>query len=155
MAILINILIVLVTFCIMEFVAWFTHKYIMHGFLWYLHKDHHQVEPGFFEKNDSFFLIFAIPSAYCYMTGIMNNDFRLFIGIGISLYGLAYFFVHDIVIHQRFKILRNWSNTYVLGIRRAHKIHHKYLEKHDGENFGMLLVPFKYFLEARNKNKII
>ena len=30
------ILIFLTTFCIMEFMAWFTHKYIMHGFLWKL-----------------------------------------------------------------------------------------------------------------------
>ena len=64
-----NILIVLGTFFFMEFMAWFSHKFVMHGFLWYLHKDHHQVEPGFFEKNDAFFLIYAIPSAYCYMTG--------------------------------------------------------------------------------------
>ncbi len=30
------------TFCIMEFMAWFSHKYIMHGFLWHLHEDHHK-----------------------------------------------------------------------------------------------------------------
>ncbi len=77
-----NFVIVILTFLFMEFMAWFAHKFVMHGFLWYLHKDHHQVEPGFFEKNDAFFLIFAIPSAYCYMTGIMNQDFRLYIGIG-------------------------------------------------------------------------
>jgi len=129
----------------MEFMAWFTHKFVMHGFLWYLHKDHHQPEPGFFEKNDAFFLIFAVPSAYCFVTGIMFNDFRLFIGIGIALYGLAYFLVHDIIIHQRFKIWRNWNNDYVKGIRRAHKIHHKHLGKEHGENFGMLIVAYKYF----------
>ncbi len=145
MQVFINILVVLATFCFMEFVAWCTHKYLMHGILWYLHKDHHQKEPGFFERNDAFFLIFAIPSAYCYMTGIMNHDFRLFIGIGISIYGLAYFLVHDIIIHQRFKWLRDWDNQYVKAIRRAHKMHHKHLEKHDGESFGMLLVPLKYF----------
>ncbi len=50
-----NILIVLATFIIMELVAWLAHKFVMHGFLWYLHKDHHQKEPGFFEKNDAFF----------------------------------------------------------------------------------------------------
>ena len=37
-------LITLVTFLIMEFVAWAVHKYIMHGFLWSLHKDHHVVD---------------------------------------------------------------------------------------------------------------
>lgn len=150
---LINSLIVLCTFCFMEFVAWFTHKFLMHGFLWFLHKDHHTGKSGFFEKNDSFFLIFAIPSAYCYMTGLMYNDFRLYIGIGISLYGLAYFFIHEIIIHQRFKYFRNWNNTYILGIRRAHKIHHKYLGKEDGENFGMLIVPMKYYKRTYNENK--
>lgn len=143
---IINALIVLATFCFMEFVAWFAHKYVMHGFLWYLHKDHHQVEPGFFEKNDAFFLIFAIPSAYCYMTGLMNGgDFRLYIGIGISVYGLAYFLVHDIIIHQRFKLFTRSTNRYVKAIRRAHKIHHKHLGKHQGENFGMLIVPLRYW----------
>jgi len=142
---MISILIILATFFFMEFMAWFTHKFVMHGFLWYLHRDHHQVEPGFFEKNDAFFLIFAIPSAYCYMTGIMNQDFRLFIGIGISLYGLCYFLVHDIIIHQRFKIWTHWNNRYVRAIRRAHKMHHKHLNKELGENFGMLIVPIKYW----------
>jgi beta-carotene 3-hydroxylase len=148
MNMLINTGIVIATFFFMEFMAWFTHKFVMHGFLWYLHRDHHQGKEGWFEKNDSFFLIFAVPSAYCFMTGIMYNDFRLFIGIGIALYGLCYFLVHDIIIHQRFKIWRKWDNKYVLGIRRAHKIHHKYLGKEDGENFGMLIVPMRYFRQG-------
>ncbi|MFN5628776.1 MAG: sterol desaturase family protein [Bacteroidota bacterium] len=144
-----NFIITLATFVFMEFMAWFTHKFVMHGFLWYLHRDHHQGHEGFFEKNDSFFLIFAVPSAYCFVTGIMNNDFRLFIGIGIALYGFAYFLVHDVIIHQRFKWLRNLDNHYIKAIRRAHKIHHKHLGKEHGENFGMLVVPQKYFREAK------
>ncbi len=153
MSITSTILITLSTFLFMEFVAWFAHKFVMHGFLWYLHKDHHQIEPGFFEKNDMFFLIFAIPSAYCFITGSIYQDFRFYIGLGILLYGICYFLVHDVIIHQRFKWLRNWDNTYVRGIRRAHKMHHKHLGKEDGENFGMLIVPFRYFLEQR-KNKL-
>ena len=62
-------LIVFLTFWFMEFMAWFTHKYVMHGFLWFLHDDHHNKEPGFFEKNDAFFLIFAVPSWLCIMLG--------------------------------------------------------------------------------------
>jgi len=47
----------------MELVAWATHKYLMHGLLWKLHKDHHVVDKNNkFQKNDFFFLIFAIPS---------------------------------------------------------------------------------------------
>jgi beta-carotene 3-hydroxylase len=36
-----------------------------------------------------------------------------------------------------------------MAIRKAHKIHHKYTGKEDGECFGMLWVPRKYFLEAK------
>lgn len=149
---LFNFSVVFVTFWFMEFMAWFTHKFVMHGLLWFLHKDHHQVEPGFFEKNDSFFLIFAIPSAYCYVSGLMYHDFRLYIGIGISLYGFAYFIIHEIIIHQRFKLWSRLDNRYVKAIRRAHKIHHKYLGKEDGENFGMLIVPLKYWKNPNSTN---
>lgn len=150
MSIVINTFAVIATFFFMEFVAWFTHKYVMHGLLWVLHKDHHQKEPGFFEKNDSFFLIFAVPSALLIMFGMMNgNDIRLFIGIGIALYGLAYFLVHDIFIHQRFRIFRRTNQTYMRAIRKAHKVHHKHLQKEHGECFGMLLVPYRYFMEAK------
>jgi len=36
------IAIALATAAIMEFVAWFAHKYIMHGPLWSWHEDHHK-----------------------------------------------------------------------------------------------------------------
>ncbi|NNC84701.1 MAG: carotene hydroxylase [Bacteroidia bacterium] len=147
---LLNALIVIATFFFMEFMAWFTHKYVMHGFLWVLHKDHHVHEPGFFERNDTFFLIFAVPSFLLLFFGASNGyDFRVWIGAGIAIYGFAYFMVHDIFIHQRFKILRRSSNVYLKGLRKAHKVHHKHLGKEHGECFGMLMVPFKYFQEAR------
>jgi beta-carotene 3-hydroxylase len=149
--ILLYILITLGTFLAMEFVAWFAHKYVMHGFLWYLHKDHHQHEPGFWEKNDAFFLIFAIPSATCYIVGsAVAGMFPLFfVGVGISLYGIAYFLVHDIFIHQRFKIFTRTKNKYLKAIRKAHKVHHKHLGPEDGQCFGMLVVPPKYIQEAK------
>ncbi|MBT8327725.1 MAG: sterol desaturase family protein [Bacteroidia bacterium] len=139
------------TFLAMEFVAWFAHKYIMHGLLWNLHKDHHQQEPGFFEKNDFFFLIFAIPSASSFIIGsAIEGWFPLFfVGVGIALYGIAYFFVHDIFIHQRFKLFKRTNNRYLKAIRKAHKVHHKHLGPEDGECFGMLVVPPKFIKEAK------
>ncbi|WP_245906950.1 sterol desaturase family protein [Reichenbachiella versicolor] len=132
----------------MEFFAWFAHKYIMHGFLWHLHEDHHVKNPGehWVEKNDSFFIIFATPAIICIILGTsLSIPFVLPIGIGITIYGVAYFFVHDLFIHQRIKVLRKTKNRYFLAIRRAHKVHHKHLSKKDGECFGMLIVPMKYF----------
>lgn len=133
----------------MEGVAWFSHKYIMHGLLWVLHKDHHKKESlGFFEHNDFFFLLFAIPGIICLLLGMQAGfNYLFYIGLGISLYGLCYFLVHDIFIHQRFKLFRNADWKYFRAIRRAHKVHHKHLGKEDGECFGMLWVPSKYFKE--------
>ena len=148
-----DILIVVAAFLSMEGVAWFTHKYIMHGLLWTLHKDHHKKESsGFFEHNDFFFLIFALPGIACLYFGMENSyNYLFWIGLGITLYGMAYFFVHDIFIHQRFKWLRKINNTYFKGIQRAHKMHHKHIGKEEGECFGMLWVPVKYFRNNRRK----
>ena len=142
-------LIIIATFFFMEFVAWFTHKFVMHGFLWNLHKDHHVKTPeqrlSFFERNDSFFIIFAVPGFSFILLGtLFGFELLLPIGIGISAYGLAYFLVHDIFIHQRIKMLRNSNNVYLKAARRAHKIHHKHVSKEDGECFGMLFFPWKY-----------
>ncbi len=141
------ILIFFGTFFIMEFNAWFTHKYIMHGFLWNLHSDHHHKDhDSWFERNDAFFIFYAVVSMSCFFLWSYEGIwFTLPIGLGILAYGAAYFIVHDIFIHQRFKWLRNIDNKYARGLRRAHKIHHKHIGKDKGENFGMLVVPSKYF----------
>jgi beta-carotene 3-hydroxylase len=147
---LLFISVILITFFIMEVITWLTHRYIMHGFLWYLHEDHHQPTPGFFEKNDAFFLIFAIPSWLCIMLGLQYQLYALAaIGFGITLYGLAYFIVHEIIIHQRFKWFSRSNNTYIRTIRWAHKMHHKHRNKFEGESFGMLFVAKKYWQKVK------
>jgi beta-carotene 3-hydroxylase len=139
--------ITLATFLVMETITWLTHKFVMHGFLWYLHEDHHQPKyQSFFEKNDWFFVIFAIPSILLFYNGVNPElNFLFFIGLGILLYGMAYFFIHEIIIHQRIKMFTRTKIKYFVGLRKAHKIHHKHLGKEDGECFGMLYVPRKYF----------
>ena len=135
------------TFFIMEFVAWFSHKYIMHGFVWVWHKDHHKKEhDSWFERNDLFFVVYALMS---FVFVVLWNDYGYWAGLPIALgiftYGCTYFVVHDIFIHQRFKWLKRTNNRYAKGLRRAHKIHHKNIHKNGGECFGMLVVPRKYF----------
>jgi beta-carotene 3-hydroxylase len=151
--ILINSVFVIIAFIGMEGVAWLSHKFIMHGILWTLHKDHHKKEPeSFIEHNDFFFLIFALPGIAALFFGRRNDyNFLFWIGVGITLYGIAYFLIHDIFIHQRFKIFRNTQYPYFKAMRRAHKMHHKHLTKEDGTCFGMLWVPFKYLREAKTK----
>ncbi len=148
---LVYFLITVATFLIMEGITWCTHKFVMHGFLWYLHEDHHQPKyQGVFEKNDAFFVIFAIPSILLFYYGVEGGmNYMFFIGLGILLYGIAYFLVHDVLIHQRFKWFKKTRNRYLIGLRKAHKTHHKHLGKEKGECFGMLYVPIKYFRKPK------
>ena len=140
------ILVFLGTFLAMEFMAWFTHKYIMHGFLWNLHKDHHHKDhKNWFERNDAFFIFYAAVSIGNFMLwSYQIFDYGLAVGLGILAYGLTYFLVHDVFIHQRLKWFRNANSRYAKALRRAHKMHHKHLGKDHGECYGMLLFPLKY-----------
>ena len=102
------IIVFISTFCFMEFMAWFSHKYIMHGFLWSLHKDHHKKDHNsWWERNDLFFIFYALVSmSFFYSEVEYGFVFGFAIGFGIFAYGLTYFLVHDILIHQRFKLFR-------------------------------------------------
>lgn len=150
-----KIVLVILVFILMEGATWLIHKYVMHGFLWFLHRDHHDhSNEGELEKNDWFFVIFALPTiALMYFGSLQNFNNLFFIGLGIMLYGMAYFFVHDIFIHQRLKVFTHTKNPYFLALRRAHKQHHKHLGKEEGECFGFLYVPFKYFRMYFNSAK--
>ena len=138
----------LITTVLMEGVAWGMHKYVMHGLFWNLHEDHHVRDnhDSFLEMNDSFFVFFAIISITAFaLWSIFGWQMSLGIGIGVFIYGVIYFVIHDLFIHQRIKIWKKTKNPYLLALRRAHKIHHKHLGKYEGECFGMLWVPMKYY----------
>ena len=99
-------------------------------FLWSLHKDHHnQNLASWWERNDLFFVFYAVISMSFFYSQSNLDSYGFAVGFGIMAYGLTYFIVHDIFIHQRFKILRNASNWYAKGIRKAHKMHHANLKK--------------------------
>lgn len=149
-----SFIITIIVFVCMEGATWIIHKYVMHGFLWFLHKDHHDhTNEGQFEKNDYFFVIFALPTIALVYLGSKNGlTMWFYVGLGIMLYGMAYFFVHDIYIHQRAKLFTQTKNPYFLALRRAHKKHHKYITKTGGECFGFLWVPVKYFKMFFKKN---
>lgn len=141
----------------MEGITWLTHKYVMHGFLWYLHEDHHNKRGHrWFEKNDFFFVIFAIPSMACIFYGrFVNPDSMLLpLGLGVMTYGFLYFIVHEVIIHQRLPKYVPTSHPYFTALKKAHKDHHKNTGKEDSVCFGMLWVPFKYFKQAFEKQSV-
>ncbi|WP_370589989.1 sterol desaturase family protein [Rufibacter sp. LB8] len=139
------------TFAVMEVVAWAVHKYVLHGFLWNIHESHHKPHDHAFERNDLSFAFYGVIAALCFIYGSEQLDYRFWIGTGISLYGLAYFFIHDLLIHRRIKLFGKASSTYLRALDIAHKVHHKTKGRDGSESFGMLWVHPKFFRIARRK----
>jgi beta-carotene 3-hydroxylase len=134
-------LITIGTFLFWEFVAWFTHKYIMHGFLWVWHKSHHTVHDHALEKNDWFAVVFSIPSIglFYYGTLVEYNPYVLAVGLGIF-----YLVFHDIIVHQRIKWRPSKRSNYLQRMIHAHYVHHSKHSKENCEAFGFLYAPKKY-----------
>lgn len=150
MMIALYILIIIGTFLFMEGVAWFTHKYIMHGFMWTWHRSHHKVHNHFFERNDLFALVFSIPSIVLIAVGFANESLSIlrYFGFGIMGYGIFYSIFHDIIVHRRIKIKYKAKSAYMKRIMNAHYFHHKKHSKEGGEAFGFLYAPKKYKVKS-------
>ncbi|MBL0102634.1 MAG: sterol desaturase family protein [Bacteroidetes bacterium] len=140
----INIAAFIISYVGMEGVAWFTHKYIMHGFLWVLHESHHKPRTGRFEKNDWFFAFYATIAMTLMYFGYDNLDFRFWMGLGVTAYGFTYFLLHDVFIHRRGRFFEKIDHPYFKAMRKAHKVHHKTMGKDGSEEFGLLLFKRKH-----------
>ena len=145
-----SILIVIGTFMFMEGVAWFTHKYIMHGFLWSWHKSHHKTHNHTLELNDLFAVVFSIPSILLIYFGYSYEAYGIlkYFGIGILLYGIAYLIFHDIIVHRRIKTKFKAKSSYMKRIMNAHYVHHKIHTKEGAKAFGLLFALKKYDVKS-------
>jgi beta-carotene 3-hydroxylase len=129
---------VIATFLAMEFVAWSSHKYIMHGFGWGWHRDHHEPHDNRLEKNDLYGLVGAAMSISMFAIGsplVMGAsawDPGTWIGLGILFYGIVY-----TLIHQRYF---RWvpKRGYAKRLVQAHKLHHATIGKEGGVSFGFV-----------------
>jgi beta-carotene 3-hydroxylase len=145
--------ILVLSFIFMEFIAWSNHKFIMHGFLWVLHRDHHEnLTKGIkkkFERNDAFFLVYATPAIILIVAGFSKaSPYLVAIGAGFTLYGIANFLVHDVFYHRRFNLFKGeLKNRYLKAAVRAHDAHHKPKSKSDFNVFSLLVFPARFFKE--------
>ena len=146
----------LFAFLSMEFMAWAAHRYLMHGFLWCLHEDHHVVRKDQIgQKNDFFALFFAIPSVCAIYYGVTYSiSFLSAQGFGIAFYGLAYFVVHEVIIHRRWRLF-NMSGSYIDSIKESHRKHHMVRHREGARNFGMLIPAREDWVKARRQHKRI
>jgi beta-carotene 3-hydroxylase len=144
MSIVVNILLFVGLAVFMEYVAWFTHKYVMHGFLWVLHEDHHRPQHRGLQRNDLFAVFFSLVSFALIFPGLLYTIWPLAsAGLGIALYGVGYVLFHDVMFHRRIPGLRlKVRGAYLQRIVRAHRLHHQNSNsKEGGSLFGFLYAP--------------
>lgn len=125
----------------MEAVAYFTHKYLMHGPLWCLHASHHRPRTGRFELNDLFAVFFSIPSIILIYLGVNGHPPLLWLGLGMTGYGLVYFIFHDVIVHRRLPLRYKARSRYMKRLIQAHRMHHVTHQKTGAVSFGFLYAP--------------
>ena len=143
-------LLFLATVAVMEGVAYVAHRWVMHGFGWFLHKSHHEPRTGNWEMNDWYFVIFAAPSIALLIGGTAGywGAWAIWMGAGIAAYGAIYLGFHDVIVHKRWDsgYVPRWS--YMKRIVQAHRIHHIVETKDGTVSFGFLIAPTPESLKA-------
>lgn len=126
----------------MEGVAYVAHRWVMHGFLWNLHKSHHEPRSGMFERNDWFAVMGAVPAIILIVWGSLEGfNAAWWVGMGITAYGAIYFGFHDILVHRRVRHGWNPQSPYLKRIVQAHRLHHVVESKAGTVSFGFLIAP--------------
>ncbi|MBC8129131.1 MAG: sterol desaturase family protein [Rhizobiaceae bacterium] len=129
------------TFFAMEAFAWWAHKYVMHGWGWDWHRDHHEPHEGMFEKNDLYAVVFAGVSMALFAVAAFGYPLVGALATGIMLYGFFYFIVHDGLVHQRWPFRHIPHKGYAKRLVQAHRLHHAVKGKEHGVSFGFLYAP--------------
>ncbi|XP_073123983.1 beta-carotene 3-hydroxylase, chloroplastic-like [Henckelia pumila] len=127
----------------MEFWARWAHEALWHASLWHMHESHHKPREGPFELNDVFAIINAVPAIALMAYGFFNKGLIPGLcfgaGLGITLFGIAYMFVHDGLVHKRFPVGPIANVPYLRRVASAHQLHHS--EKFNGVPYGLFLGP--------------
>jgi beta-carotene 3-hydroxylase len=149
----INLMVFLVVFFGMEGVAWATHKYLMHGALWFLHESHHRPRASWFELNDLFGVFFSLVSIGLMLGGTFYYGPLLWAGLGMAAYGLVYFLMHDVLVHRRLEHGFVPHHGYLRRVYQAHRLHHATHGRDGAVSFGFIYSPPPEKLAAKLKSR--
>ncbi len=129
-----------------EIFSYAAHRFLFHGVLWKIHRTHHEARKGIIELNDVFSLTFALVSILLmvFAEKPLANSISFPIGLGITIYGVVYFILHDFFTHRRFLPFKS-GNKILLTIRAAHQRHHQTTEKIGIEPFGLFIFNYDKF----------
>jgi beta-carotene 3-hydroxylase len=155
---LLNVSVLLVSFFVMEGVAWAVHRYVMHGPGWGWHQSHHrEAGPGrsmWWERNDLYAVVFgAVAFALIWFASRDGYHPAYFVGLGMSLYGLVYFFAHDVLVHRRLPLKWTPRRGYLKHLVQAHRLHHASTGREGAVSFGFLYAPPVRRLKAQMQKR--
>jgi beta-carotene 3-hydroxylase len=155
---------VLATVLAMEGVAWASHRYVMHGFGWAWHRDHHEPHDNLLERNDRYALVGAALSIAMFALGsplVLGAEAwpsGTSIGLGVMVYGVIYTLIHDGLVHQRWF---RWvpRRGYARRLVQAHRLHHATTSREGGVSFGFVIardpVALKRELAAQRRAGLV
>ncbi|XP_027771101.1 beta-carotene hydroxylase 1, chloroplastic-like isoform X2 [Solanum pennellii] len=127
----------------MEYWARWAHRALWHASLWHMHESHHRPREGPFEMNDVFAITNAVPAIALLSYGFFHKGIVPGLcfgaGLGITVFGMAYMFVHDGLVHKRFPVGPIANVPYFRRVAAAHQLHHS--DKFDGVPYGLFLGP--------------
>ena len=135
------LLVMLASAAAMEGLAWWVHKYVMHGWGWGWHRSHHSPREGWFEKNDLYAVVFAGLSLLLFTVAASRWPLLWWAGAGLGLYGLLYMLVHDGLVHRRIPFVKVPRRGYLKRLVQAHRMHHAVGEREGAVSFGFLYAP--------------
>ncbi|WP_282602802.1 sterol desaturase family protein [Paracoccus sp. PARArs4] len=147
------ILTVILTVAAMELTAYSVHRWIMHGPLgWGWHKSHHDEDHDHaLEKNDLYGVVFAVISIVLFAIGAMGSDLAWWLAVGVTCYGLIYYFLHDGLVHGRWPFRYVPKRGYLRRVYQAHRMHHAVHGRENCVSFGFIWAPSVDSLKAELK----
>jgi beta-carotene 3-hydroxylase len=153
---------ILITLVVMEFAVTLFHKHVMHGIGWGWHQSHHQpqhqaVGKAAWEKNDWFAVVFTV-ATIAFFAVVEPFGKLWWIAFGVTLYGMLYGILHDVVTHRRLPLKWQPQNRYLRRLVAAHRMHHAVKDREEGVSFGFLYAPSVEVLQrqllARREQKM-
>lgn len=151
----------ILTAVLMDLWAALLHGRLWHRALFFVHASHHRPRPHGerFEANDVLSGTHA-PAAIalilwgCRAEPSVLREVAFGVGVGMSLFGVAYLVVHDGVAHHRLPVRWLLRFGYIRQVVRAHFIHHQGGETEEGGRppYGFFFGPWELARVTRSRS---
>lgn len=144
-----------VTAVAMDVWAALLHGAVWHGPLFPIHRSHHAPR-GRLEANDALSFLHAPIAIALVLYGCraapgLCREVAFGVGVGMTVFGLAYVVVHDGLVHGRLPVAFLERSRYLRRVARAHRVHHR--ETAGGAPYGLFFGPHELAARSRLKRR--